>query len=461
MVLSVGASVISKRNLQYHPLGVLIRARTPTTAPTSYRFPLEEDEPMTGPSATIPRRSYLFLLVGTIGYGCFLFVWFSIAAFLTPITNQLGLSSTAAGLLNGAVPLMYIPFALLSGLIIDRVGAYKAIGVGLLIVGFAQFGRGFAAGFPMMLALTLLLGLGGTGLTFGLPKLVSDLFPPERSGSMSSVYLIGLYAGTASAFGLGRPVLGPALGGWRPLFVLSGIVTIAVAVGWIVLARLSDDIATLAPAAPEATDGAGEQAFSLSSILSDVRRVITHRDLQLLVVIGIMYLFVTHGLQGWLTVILEGRGLTSTVAASITSGLIIAQLLGTVALPPLSDYLGKRREVIAVCGLLIFAGTAGILLINRLTLATVLLTVGSVGIGIGGLATLVRSLPLNMDGIESKLAGTAVGLIFMVGEIGGFSGPFIVGFLEDLTGSFTPGLVLLSVSGLVVVLAAIPLQNVD
>jgi cyanate permease len=174
-----------------------------------------------------------------------------------------------------------------------------------------------------------------------------------------------------------------------------------------------------------------------------------------------MYLFVTHGLQGWLTVILEGRGLTSTVAASITSGLIIAQLLGTVALPPLSDYLGKRREVIAVCGLLIFAGTAGILLINRLTLATVLLTVGSVGIGIGGLATLVRSLPLNMDGIESKLAGTAVGLIFMVGEIGGFSGPFIVGFLEDLTGAFTPGLVLLSVSGLVVVLAAIPLQNVD
>lgn len=406
------------------------------------------------------RRSYLLLGLGTAGYACFLFVWFSVAAFLTPLTNELGLSNTAAGILNGAVPLMYIPFALLSGLVIDRVGSRRAIGVGLLVVGLAHVGRGLASSFSTMLALTLLLGVSGTGITFGLPKLVSDLFPPERSGTMSAVYLVGLYAGTAAAFGLGRPLLGPALGGWRPLFVWSGLVTAAVALCWLLVAVVFDESISLVGASEARTDGHGDQSFDLASLLADVRQVSTHRDLLLLVVIGTMYLFATHGLQGWLTVILQRRGLSATLAASTTSGLIVAQLVGTVTLPWVSDYTGRRRAVIVVCGVLMAAGTFG-LLADRLDFVAVVAAVGSVGVGIGGLATLVRSLPLEMDGIGAELAGAAVGLVFMFGEIGGFVGPFVIGFLEDLTGSYTPGLVLVGIAGLLVVAAAVPLRTTD
>ncbi|WP_254533264.1 CynX/NimT family MFS transporter [Natrinema gelatinilyticum] len=412
---------------------------------------------MTGSTHPSRRRAYLLLFVGTVGYGCFLFVWFSIAAFLTPITNQLGLSNTAAGFLNGAVPLTYVPFALLSGLVIDRVGASRAIGVGLLVVGIAHIGRGLATSFPTMLALTVLLGLGGTGLTFGLPKLVSELFPPEQSGAMSSAYLVGLYAGTAAAFSLNRAFLGPALGGWRPLFVASGLVTAAVALVWLAMTYGWRHVAGTNAAEPSADGG----SFSLESLLADARRVGTHRDLQLLVVVGVMYLFATHGLQGWLTVILERRGLATTTAATATSGLIVAQLVGTVVLPPVSDYLARRRAVIAACGVMIAGGTASVLLLGQLTLGTIVVTLGSVGVGIGGLATLVRSVPLNIDGIESRHAGTAVGLVFMFGEIGGFTGPFVIGTLEDLTGSFDPGLVLVSTAGLVVVLATIPMRSVQ
>lgn len=414
---------------------------------------------MTASDAATPLRSYLLLGVASLGYACYLFSWFSVAAFLTPLADALDLSNTAAGVLNGAVPLTYIPFALLSGVVIDRVGSRRAIGVGLLVVGVAHAVRGLATTFPTMLALTLVLGLGGTGITFGLPKLVSDLFPSERSGTMSSVYLIGLYAGTAAAYGMGRTVLGPAVGGWRPLFIWSGVVTAGVAVAWLLFAHLLTAPSESGAGTTRAADS--EQTFALASVLADVRRVVTHRDLLLLVVIGVMYLFATHGLQGWLTVILQRRGLSASVSATITSGLIVAQLAGTLVLPPLSDYFGKRRAVIVACGALIALGTFGLALVDRLTLVTVVLTIGSVGVGIGGLATLVRSLPLELPGIGARLTGTAVGLVFMIGEIGGFAGPFTIGLLEDVTGSYGPGLVAVGLAGVVVIVTALPLTSVD
>jgi sugar phosphate permease len=415
------------------------------------------------------RRAYSLLALASLGYGCYLFAWFSIAAFLNPLSAELGLSNTAAGLLAGAVPLTYVPFALPSGLVIDRIGSRRAIGLGLVVAGLAHAGRGLVATFPAMFLLSLLLGVAGTGLTFGLPKLVSDLFPPERSGTMSSVYLVGLYAGTATAFGPGRGVLGPAVGGWRNLFLWSGLATLLVGAGWLAwTARLEGSSLHRNAGGAESSERAGSaerdgdgNEFALGSLSEDVRRVLTHRNLLLLVVVGTMYLFVIHGLQGWLTVVLESRGLAPALAGTVTSGLIVAQLAGTLVLPPLSDYLRDRRGVLVLCGLCIAAGTGTLVALSAAGVTVVALAVGTVGVGIGGLATLVRSLPIEMDGIGQELAGTAVGLVFTVGELGGFAGPLVIGVLEDLTGSFVPGLTLTALAGLVVVAAALPLDELD
>jgi cyanate permease len=48
---------------------------------------------------------------------------------------------------------------------------------------------------------------------------------------------------------------------------------------------------------------------------------------------------------------------------------------------------------------------------------------------------------MEMRGVGPRLMGTAAGIYFSVGELGGTLGPVIVGLLADLTGSFSPGLV--------------------
>lgn len=379
------------------------------------------------------------LTAGGIGYGALLFVWFSLPAYLAPIIDALGLSGTQAGVLAGAIPLTYIPLGLLSGLVIDRVGARTGIGVGIALAGIGQLGRSSAEGFAAMLALTLVMGVGATGLTFGLPKLAAELYPAEFVGRAASVYLVASYAGSATAFALGRPVIGPALGGWRPLFFVSGAATVSLAVVWALLAWV-------VPAGGHETDGDG--SFSLSSFAGDVRSVFAHRDLRLLVVLGTAYLFVLHGLQGWLVTLFETRGVDPALAGGVTAVLVVGQVVGVLVVPAFAERFDRTRGAIVVCGCVACLGIVGLFFEPAVALLLVV-PVALVGLGMGGLSPLIRSIPVELDGIGAALTGTAVGLVFAVGEIGGFLGPVIIGALRDATGSFAPGLALCAVGALV------------
>ena len=398
------------------------------------------------PDRRVPIESAVLLGLATLGYFLFMFSWFSLAAYLVPVIAELGFTNTQAGLVTGAVQLSYIPLSLVSGLVIDRLGSRTALGLGLFILGIAQLFRGLATGFLTMLLPTLLLGIGGTAVTFGLPKLVAELFPPERSGSMSSVYIVGATLGSATVFATARPLIGPLVGGWRPFFQYTGLLVVGFAIGWAVIARLLWN--RIEQHGGQSTD----QTFSLASARRDLRRVLTHTGLLLLVVVGTMRLFISHGLSNWLPAILEARGVTPTLAATVTSGFILVRILGVVSIPALSDRFSTRRRPIIVCGI---AGTFGLLGIAALdTVWGLALSLALVGIFvIGGLSPLIRSIPIELSGIGPRLTAVATGLIFTVGEVGGFMGPFLIGALRDLTGSFSPSLLALAAAGLVTAVA--------
>lgn len=392
------------------------------------------------------RQAYALVVLAAGSYTCLMFVWFSLPAFLSTIIAELDLSSTQAGVLAGAVPLTYIPLALFSGLAVDRVGPGRSLAAGVLIYGVAQIVRSTAGDFPSLLAATLLLGVGATAITFGLPKLVGVLFPPEATGRPSAIYLIGASAGSALVFAVGRPVLGPWLGGWRPLFFWSGVVAVGYGLCWLLVTWRVDIDGRMA-----ATD-----SFSLESVVDDLRLVLSHRELRLVVVIGTMYLLLHHGLQGWLPTVLESRGFSAAVAGQATSLLIGAYVVGVLVVPTLADRFTARRLALMSCGSIAFLGVVGMIMGG--VGGAVAVGIVFAGFGIGGVSPLVRAIPPALEGIGARLTGTAVGFIFAVGEIGGFFGPMLIGVFHDVTGSFIPGLVMLSAGALVVVLAGAMLR---
>ena len=391
-------------------------------------------------------ESYALLALGSVGYFLFTFSWFSLAAYLVPVIEELGLSGAEAGLVTGAVQLSYIPLSLLSGLTIDRLGSRRSLGVGLFVIGLSHVVRGLSADFVTLLLSTLVLGVGGTAVTFGLPKLVSELFPPDRSGTMSSVYIVGATLGSATVFALARPLVGPLLGGWRPFFLYTGVTVVAFALFW---SAVSWYLWSRIDRPPERDS---DQTFSLESIRSDLVSVFTHYGLLLLVIVGTMRLFVTHGLSNWLPAILEARGMAPALAGTLTSGFILVRILGIVGVPALSDRFATRRLPIITCGIAGALGLVGLVVADGLvTLAVSLVLIGT--FLIGGLAPLVRAIPTEMDGIGPHLTAVANGLIFTVGEVGGFMGPFLMGALNDFTGSFALPLGLLATASLTTAIA--------
>lgn len=373
------------------------------------------------------RRATGALLLGSASYACFTFAWFSLAAYLEPIATALGLSSLQAGVVAGAVPLTYVPLAVSSGLVIDWIGPRRAIAVGLVLVGLAQVTRALAGDFLGLLLPTLVLGVGGTGITFGLPKLVSLLYPSERTGTASSVYMVGSYVGMAGAFGLARTLLGPTLGGWRPLFRWSGLVVVGFAVLWYLGAA----------GLPTAGTRAGRRRPT--AVREDVRAVVAHPGMRLLVVLGVLSLFVIHAVMGWLPTVLEARGFAPAVAATAATGLVVARLVGTVVVPPVSDALGERRGALVATGALLALGLGG-LAVSGAGLWRTVAAVLAAGVGLGGLLPFLRVLPIEFDDIGPGLTGTATGLVFSVGQVGGFLGPFLLGALYDATGTYAVGL---------------------
>lgn len=406
---------------------------------------------------TITRRGSLLLALGSVGYACFTFLWFAVPAFLPPIVADLGLSSTSAGLVAGAIPLTYVPLALASGLVVDRIGPGRAIAIGLLLVGAAGAARSAADGFLALFFLTALVGVGGTGVTFGLPKLVSVAVPAGRAGSATSAYVVGASAGTAAAFSVGRPLLGPALGGWRPVLLWSGVAVVAFAAVWTVAARNSS--AWTARGADAAADGDGTDPEP-TDVVDDLRAVLAHRGLRLLVVVGVVFLLVTHGTQAWLAAIFEHRGFSPATAAALTTVLVVARTVGVLAVPPISDVLDVRRGVVVGSGVLMAAGVGG-LVVSSTSLPLSAAAVVVAGVGLGGLSPMIRTLPIELPGIGPRLTGTATGLVFAVGEVGGFGGPVLVGTLFDLTGTYAVGLAVLAAGGVVVAVAGRSIPEAD
>ncbi len=395
-----------------------------------------------------PRSAFLLVVLGAASYLCLMVVWFLLPPFLPVVTAELGLSGTEAGVLAGAIPLTYVPLSLATGLVLDRIGARRGIAVGLVLVGIGGAARGAATGFPTLLAATVLLGAGGTGITFGLPKLVAGLFPARLLGTMSTVYILGSYAGVAVAFGAGRTVLGPLTGGWRSTFVGTGVAVVGFAAVWYAAATW------YARHHPIEHD---PSPFSLESVGRDVRRVFAPRAMQLLVVVGFAYLLVLHGLQNWIQTVLEVRGATPAFAASVAPLFVVGQAGGTLAVPPVADRLDRRREGVVVGGAAAALGVAAFAVAgpDAVAAASVLLA----GFGLGGVSPLLRAIPSEVEDVGPALTATAVGLVFAVGEAGGFAGPVVVGVLADVSGSYAPGLAVLALGGIGMALAGAGLPD--
>jgi cyanate permease len=344
----------------------------------------------------------------------------SIAPLITPIIKDLKINYSEMGTILGSWQLTYILVSIIAGTLIDQWGLRKSIFAGVMIIGLSTLLRYFPEGFAGMLLVVALFGIGGPMISIGCPKSIAIWFQGNDRGTAVGVYMTGSYIGGLAAFTLTNSTVMPLTGySWRLTFVLYALVIFAIALLWWLLAK------DVPPTKTEENLGIAETFTTLIRI----------RNVQVVLIIGLFSFAILHGFNNWLPKILETKGL-SPISAGFTASIPIVSGIPALLIIPRMIPPSFRHCFVALSALItIFTLLMMITTSNTLQIVGLILY-GVVGSGFLPILTLIL---IDTHQVEPKFIGSAGGLFFCVAEIGGFTGPFIMGLLVDVTGTFLAG----------------------
>ena len=342
------------------------------------------------------------------------------------LRDDLGLTRQEAGSFLSA---FYVGGALTSfpaGWLADRLGVRWTLlaGQGLVALGFALMT--LARGYPSLLALVVLAGIGFGAVNPTSTKGVLAWFPARSRATAVGVKQAGFPLGGALG-ALTLPTLATAAGlGWRG--------ALGAAAGAIAISAVLVGLAYREP--PGARAGP-----TIDAMKPRVRAVLASRPIWLVSWATCLYAAVQVSWISYAPLYLSEVVGLSAVGAGLVLGLAQSGgILGRVGFGILSDRaLGGRRLVVllgagVVSGVLCLATGALAPGTPVSWLALVALGFGIAGIGWNGVH---HTLVAELAGRES--AATAVGLCLAVSSLGVIVGAPVVGALADRLGGYGPG----------------------
>jgi cyanate permease len=162
----------------------------------------------------------------------------------------------------------------------------------------------------------------------------------------------------------------------------------------------------------------------------------------------------SYGVAFFLPTIVKGFGVSNFQTGLLSALPFVFGAVGMVLLGRNSDRTLKRREHVCFAMLLAMAGVGGAGLVSSPVLVLGLLCLGQ--IGVSAMPPLFWPIPSTFLTGTSAAAGIAA--INSLGNLSGFAGPYMMGYLKDLTGDFTAGLLVLGGCALVGGIVAMTLR---
>ncbi len=382
-----------------------------------------------GPLHQQPYR-WLILLLLWLLYFSFGVVTRSPSPLVTPIIRDLQMSYSQMGMVLGSWQMTYIVFAIAAGMIMDRWGIKRSIFFGALVIGLSAVLRASSTGFYSLLFFVALFGIGGPMISIGCPKTIAALFKGKERGTAIGIYTTGPWIGGMLSLAATNSVVMPLTGhSWRMTFVWYGVMTFVFAGIWWILAK-------------ETGIGAGAERFNPLKILAELFGI---RRVRLILLSGMLSFAIMHGYFAWLPKILESGGMSPT-QAGVAAALPFVSSIPAVLIIPRYAHSGYRGWIIGLLAVLAGLSTIWVIIFDWPIIPGLLL------FGMCGpclMPMLVLTLMETPD-LAAQYLGSATGVFFCVAEIGGFAGPFAIGYFVDISGSFSTGGIFLFSLGVII-----------
>jgi len=360
--------------------------------------------------------------------------------------RDLSFSDRVFGLGAGIFFIGYVVFEIPGALLVERWSARKVLARILVTWGIVTVLVALVRTPAQFYGARFLLGAAEAGFFPGVIVYLTHWFRYEDRAKATALFLAGLPVANV----LGSPLAGVILGvhwfgwpGWRWLFVLEGIP--AVIFGVVTLYFLPDwpkDAKWLAPQEQEwiarelacEKEAKGGTGLSIGEALR-MPKVILLTLVYFLAVTGI------YGFVVWFpTIVKRATGFSNLTVTLLAALPYVVGLVAMLGNGWHSDHARERRWHTAIP---LFVGAAGlggtIFSGSHLAIAFVLMVI----VGACTTAFLPGFWPLPTEFLSESAAAASIGLINSLGNLGGFVGPYAMGFLRTRTGSFTPGLLVL------------------
>lgn len=339
-----------------------------------------------------------------------------VAPVLSEITAAEGLSSTAAGVLSALPVFCFGLFAPAAPWLARRFGIERTVlgALALLCVGFAVRSVG-----PVAL---LFVGnvLAGAAIATGnvlLPALIKRDFS-HRTGVMTGLYTMAVSAGGALAAGITVPVAQAAGLNWRGALALWGVFALVALVIWLPQTRRVHRIGATGGAGGLWRNGVAWQVTGFMGLQS----------------LGY------YAVSAWIPAVFVGRGFGAEAAGWLLSLASFVGIIGSMVAPMLAARFRRQRAVALVITGVSALGLIGVIMLPGGEIPSMAL----LGLGQGaalGLALTLVALRSPDASHTSQLSGMAQSIGYMLAAVG----PFLVGVVHDVTGSWTLPLLLLLV----------------
>ena len=357
--------------------------------------------------------------------------------------HDLHISKAGEGLAGGIFFIGYLFLQIPGGHLAERWSAKKFVGIMVLIWGAFAMLNGLVQNFAELLAVRFLLGVAEGGIWPAILVLISHWFPVKERARAYGFWMMNIAISSMLTAPLSGWIL--SFSDWRALFFIEGALPFVIApVWWLLVADRPSEAAWVGAPERDYIEGALAKENDADGESAGLREVFRSSVVWRLVAVYFLIQIGFYGLNLWLPhLVKEVTGGDSLLVGLVTAIPYVFAIAGLWFNARAADR--NRRYSFHV--MLAMAIGAAALVLSVALGSVAALSIFLVCLAMGG--TLSYDGPFwaaSSRAMPVAIAGGAMGLINALGNLGGFVGPYLGGWLQDASGgSFLSTAVVLAV----------------
>lgn len=392
-------------------------------------------------TAHVPARRWAYIIpVATVMYVLAFVDRINVGMILPYIDKNFGLTSADSGFAAGVFFFGYSILPIPCSLLAERWSARKIVTILMVLWGITAVLTGFVQNRMELYIARFVLGLFEGGVWPSILVLLSNWFPQRERARANALWI--------TCLPLAAVIMAPVTGwlltllNWRWVFVIEGIpVLLWSGLWWWFAADHPKDAAW----APREEKQYIEQKIAAETEnqppASGYWNAFTDRTVLLLVATYFFWMAGLYGYTIWVPTVVKSLTHGSSAIVGLLTAIPFAfALVAMVVTSFWSDRVMKRQVFVAVPVLIGAIGLIGGQFMHSPVTQFIFLIISAIGVyaAFGPFWTVPTTI------LRPEMAAAALGLVNL-GNLGGFVGPYVVGYLHKATGSQFAGFIVLGV----------------